>query len=150
MPTTTPNLYSAEQVAELLNLHVKTVRRYLRDGRLKAKRIGKEYRVTRAALEEFAGQLQPAEKPVARTRHVIASTIIDVDAISPRESDRVTTMIMASLNGRQGEPDLPRVDTIYYPEPARMRITITAGPMLTCELIRMVDVLLRDGRDEHL
>lgn len=144
------NLFSAEQVAELLNLHVKTIRRYLRDGRLKAKRIGKEYRVTRAALEEFAGQLQPVEKPVARTRHVIASTLIDVDAISPRDSDRVTTMIMASLNGRKEEPDSSRVDTIYYPEQARLRVTITASPMVTCELIRMIDVLLRDGRDEHL
>ena len=38
----TSNLYSAEQVAGMLNLHVKTVRRYVRDGRLKAKRIGKE------------------------------------------------------------------------------------------------------------
>jgi excisionase family DNA binding protein len=145
-----PNLYSAEQVAELLNLHVKTIRRYLRDGRLKAKRIGKEYRITRADLEEFAGELRPAEKPAPRSRHVIASSIVDVDAIGPKESERVTTMIVASLNGRKGEPDSPRVDTIYYPEQGRLRITITANPMLTCELIRMIDVLLRDGRDEHL
>lgn len=146
----TPNLYSAEQVAELLNLHVKTVRRYLREGRLKAKRIGKEYRITRADLEAFAGELQPAEPQVARARHVIASTIVDVDAIGPRESDRVTTMLMASLTGRKGEPDVPRVDTIYYPELGRLRITITASPMVNCELIRMIDVLLRDGRGEHL
>ena len=86
------NLFSAEQVAELLNLHVKTIRRYLRDGRLKAKRIGKEYRVTRADLEAFAGELRPTEKAVPRTRHVIASSIVDVDAIGPRESERVTTM----------------------------------------------------------
>jgi hypothetical protein len=59
-------------------------------------------------------------------------------------------MIMASLNGRKGEPDFPRVDTIYYPEQARLRVTITASPMVSCELIRMIDVLLRDGRDEHL
>ena len=144
------NLFSAEQVAELLNLHVKTIRRYLRDGRLKAKRIGKEYRVTRADLEAFAGELRPTEKAVPRTRHVIASSIVDVDAIGPRESERVTTMMMASLNGRKGEPDFPRVDTIYYPEQARLRVTITASPMVSCELIRMIDVLLRDGRDEHL
>ena len=68
----TSNLYSAEQVAEMLNLHVKTVRRYVRDGRLKAKRIGKEYRITRADLEAFAGEVRPAEKEVPRTRHGVA------------------------------------------------------------------------------
>ena len=140
----TSSLYSAEQVGAMLNLHVKTVRRYVRDGRLKAKRIGKEYRITRADLEAFAGEVRPAEKEVPRTRHVIASSIVDVDAISPRESDRVTTMIMASLNARRGEGDFPRVDSIYYPEQGRLRVTITASLVLTCELIQMIDVLLKD------
>ena len=140
----TSSLYSAEQVAEMLNLHVKTVRRYVRDGRLKAKRIGKEYRITRADLEAFAGEVRPAEKEVPRTRHVIASSIVDVDAISARESDRVTTMIMASLNARRGEGDFPRVDSIYDPERGKLRVTITASLVLTCELIQMIDVLLKD------
>ena len=140
----TSNLYSAEQVAEMLNLHVKTVRRYVRDGRLKAKRIGKEYRITRADLEAFAGEVRPAEKDVPRTRHVIASSIVDVDAISGNDSDRVTTMIMASLNARRGEGDFPRVDSIYYPEQGRLRVTITASLVLTCELMQMIDVLLKD------
>ncbi len=35
-------LYTVDQVAERLNLHAKTVRRYIRGGRLKAKRIGKD------------------------------------------------------------------------------------------------------------
>ena len=39
----TPQLYTIERVAELLNLHVKTIRGYVHSGRLKAKRIGKQY-----------------------------------------------------------------------------------------------------------
>jgi len=34
------DLYSVEQVADLLNLHVRTVRNYVRESRLKAVRIG--------------------------------------------------------------------------------------------------------------
>jgi excisionase family DNA binding protein len=142
----TPHLYTADEVAELLNLHVKTIRRYLRDGRLKARRIGKEYRITRADLDAFAGEIRVAEKPVARTRHVIASTVLDADVVSPEDSHRITTLVMASLNSRKGEPDHPRVDTIYYPEQAKLRITITANPTLTCELLRMIDALLEDRR----
>lgn len=108
-------------------MHVKTIRRYIREGRLKAKRIGKEYRVTAADLDEFAGGAQPVEAAVPRTRQVIASSIVDVDAISPEETHRITTLVMASLNARKGEPDFPRVDSIYYPERARLRITITAS-----------------------
>jgi excisionase family DNA binding protein len=145
------HLYTADEVAGLLNLHVKTIRRYLREGRLKARRIGKEYRIARADLDAFAGPtVDPEPTPVARTRHVIASSIVDVDAISPEESGRITTFIMASLNSRRGEPDSPRVDSIYYPEQAKLRVTITASPILTCELVGMVNMLLESGRGQDL
>ena len=51
-------------------------------------------------------------------------------------------MVMASLNVRKGDPNFPRVDSIYYPESARLRITITASPVLTCDLLRMINALL--------
>jgi excisionase family DNA binding protein len=145
-------LLTAEEVAGLLNLHVKTVRRYVREGRLKARRIGKEYRIARSDLHDFAGEIGASEAPapIARTRHVISSSVVDVDVISPEETHRVTTLVMASLNSRKGEPDFPRVDTIYYPEQAKLRITITANLALTCELLRMIDTLLEDGREHHL
>jgi len=141
------HLYSVEQVADLLNLHVKTVRRYVRSGRLKAKRIGKQYRIARVDLDDFAGTDRTVNaEPVARTRHVIASTIVDADVVSPEVSERITTMLMAALNSRKGEANAPRVDTIYYPEQAKLRITITASPVVTCDLLRVVDALLEDGR----
>src|SRR5262245_35803900 len=134
--------YTVETVAQRLNLHVKTVRRYIHDGRLKAKRIGKEYRVAEPDLEAFAGTAAVQAPPVVRTRQAIASSIVDIHAISPDESHRVTTMIMAALNARRGEPDHPRVDTIYYEERGSLRVTITASPSLTSELLRLITVLL--------
>ena len=144
-----PQLYTIEQVAQLLDLHVKTVRRYVRDGRLKARRIGKEYRVAQMDLDEFAGGAT-APAPVSRTRHVIASSFVDVDVVSPDESQRITTMVMAAMNARQGEGDFPNVNSLYYPEQAKLRITITGGLALTASLLRVIDALLEDGRGEHL
>jgi excisionase family DNA binding protein len=140
------HFYTVDAVAERLHLHAKTVRRYIQEGRLKAKRIGKEYRVAHADLIEFAGGTMSPEDVVPRTRQVIASTILDIDVISPEESHRITTYVMASLNARRGEPDHPRVDSIYYEERARLRITITASPTLTCELLQMINAILDDGR----
>ena len=51
-----------EQVAERLGLHVKTVRNYVRDGRLKAVRIGKQYRIARADLEALTGRPEPPRR----------------------------------------------------------------------------------------
>jgi excisionase family DNA binding protein len=136
-------LMTIEDVAQQLNLHVKTVRRYVTTGRLKGRRIGKEYRILRADFEAFAGAPASAGPtvPVVTQRHVVASTIVDVTAISPTDSQRVTTMVMASLNARRGEGDAPRVDCIQYPEQGKLRITITATLDITCELLKMIDAL---------
>lgn len=139
--------YTAAEAATRLNLHVKTIRRYIAQGKLKARRIGKEYRIAQADLDTFAGGPSPASE-VVRTRQVIASSIVDVDAIGPEESHRVTTMVMAALNARRGEPDFPRVDAIYYEERGRLRITITAGLVLTYELLRMINALLEQTRGD--
>jgi len=145
----TPYLYTPDQVAQLLNLHVRTIRRYLREGRLKGKRIGKEYRITRADLDELTGDrtgAPPVVPAVGRTRHVVASSIVDVDVISPEESHRVTTMLMASLNSRRGAGDFPSVNSIYYPEQAKLRITITANLELTASMLELVNGMLANGR----
>ena len=141
----TPQLYSIERVAELLNLHVKTVRGYVRSGRLKAKRIGKQYRITRSDLEEFAGT-SAIDKPslVTHTRHVIASTIIDADVVSPELAERISTMVMAALKTPHNDGEMPRVDVIYYTALAKLRITITASPDIATGLLRLVNTLLEE------
>jgi excisionase family DNA binding protein len=141
MPSTASGkqLFTVDEVAGRLNLHAKTVRRFIREGRLLAKRIGKEYRITRAALDEFAGlAVAPGARSIPRTRQVLVSSIVDVDAISPDDSQRITTLIMAGLNSRRGEPDFPRVDSLYDEERGRLRIMITASPSLTCDLVRTI------------
>ncbi len=141
-------LFTVDEAAQRLNLHVKTVRRFIRDGRLPAKRIGKEYRITRAALDEFGGTVADSGSPtVTRSRNILVSSIVDVDAISAEDSQRITTLIMAGLNARRGEPDFPRVDSLYEPERGRLRVMLTANPILTCDLIRTIAALAERHRD---
>lgn len=45
--------FSVEEVAERLGLHHTTVRKMIKDGRLKAKKIGRKWIIPVAALEEF-------------------------------------------------------------------------------------------------
>ena len=99
------DLYSIEQVASQLGLHVRTVRNYVRDGRLKGVRIGKQYRIARADLEALTGR--PAAAPIATTdtphRNVEVSSIVQVEAIGVDAASRVTNALMASAKGRSEE-----------------------------------------------
>lgn len=45
--------YTVKQVAELLKVHWQTVLNYIKNGKLKAVKLGKGYRISKGALDEF-------------------------------------------------------------------------------------------------
>jgi excisionase family DNA binding protein len=48
-----PTFYTTEEVAELLKISAKTVREMIKDKRLQAVRVGKEYRITEDQIRQY-------------------------------------------------------------------------------------------------
>lgn len=141
-------LYSVEQVADLLGLHVKTVRTYVRDGRLKAVRIGKQYRIAREDLEVFTGQpvAAPARETARRQRHVEVSSIVQIDAISFDAMSRLSTMIVGSATGRPGDDQRLRIETFYDEERASLKIIVVGGLDSSAEMLKLINMLVEQQR----
>ncbi|MBN1237950.1 MAG: helix-turn-helix domain-containing protein [Gammaproteobacteria bacterium] len=134
--------FSVEQVAERLNLHVRTVRGYVRDGRLKAVRIGKQYRIAREDLEAFTGQpAGPSAREAApRARHVDVSSVVQIDAIGPDEASRIANGLIGAANGRGQHDDALRVDAVYDEERGRLKVILTGGLAPVVSLLQLVDL----------
>jgi excisionase family DNA binding protein len=141
-------LYSVEQVAERLGLHVRTVRNYVRDGRLEAVRIGKQYRIAREDLEAFTGRpvADVPRESARRHRHVEVSSIVQVDAIDADTVSRVSTLVTSSLNGRRAEDALLRVQTAYDEERASMKIIVLGSLEDTAAVLRLISALTEVDR----
>jgi excisionase family DNA binding protein len=136
-------LYSVEQVAEQLRLHVKTVRGYVRSGRLRAVRIGKQYRIAREDLEAFTGRpaAPPLRETVRRQRHVEVSSIVEIDAISAEAASRVTNSLLAAAKGRSAADGPLRIETLYDEERARLKIVVIGALRATATLFDLISVL---------
>ena len=138
-------LYSVDQVAAQLGLHVRTVRNYVRDGRLKAVRIGKQYRIARADLEALTGHPAAARTSIgseAPPRHVEVSSIVDIEGVSFDAASRVTNALIASVKGRP-ESDQPlRIDTIHDQERARLKVILTGGITTSASLLKFIAAYL--------
>jgi excisionase family DNA binding protein len=130
-------LYSVEQVADRLGLHVKTVRNYVREGRLKAVRIGKQYRIAREDLEAMTGRSEPPPEPARRTRHVEVSSIVEIDAISPEMANRL--MVMSGTSGI-------RIETIYNPERGHMKIILVGSMDINASYFRFISAVLESEK----
>jgi excisionase family DNA binding protein len=135
--------YSPEEVAVKLGVHVRTIRRFIGAGKLKATRIGKQYRIAAGDLYALAGA-DPAPV-VPRTRRVLVSSIVDIDAISRTESDHITTVVTSVFTSARDSAN-KRIDTLYFEEQGRLRITIHADAGYTASLLGMIDGVLANGR----
>jgi excisionase family DNA binding protein len=55
-------VYNLKEVVKLLGLNIQTVRQYIKEGKLKASKIGTHYIVTDEAIKEFlkANEVKPS------------------------------------------------------------------------------------------
>ncbi|MFD4338907.1 helix-turn-helix domain-containing protein [Streptomyces anulatus] len=143
-------LYTVGEVAELLGLHVRTVRNYVHDGRLKAVRIGKQYRIAKKDLAALTGR--PADdtgpEPTSAPAHVEVSSIVQIDALGPDAAHRLSTFVTAGTQSARDASDSLRIQTVYDKERTRMKIVILGGAAATADLLHMIDGLL--GPDSGL
>ena len=130
------DLYSVEQVADRLGLHVKTVRNYVRAGRLKAVRIGKQYRIAREDLEAMTGHPEPPTEPVQRSRHVEVSSIVEIDAISSEAANRLSMSLVSAASGI-------RIETIYNEERAHLKIILVGDMDKNASYLKFIGAILK-------
>ncbi|MFI6292895.1 helix-turn-helix domain-containing protein [Nonomuraea sp. NPDC050790] len=124
--------FTVGQVADLLDLHVKTVRGYVRDGRLRAVKVGKQYRISRDDLEEFTGA--PLASRPRQDRYVEVSAIVQVDAVSRPDMDRLSTALTATAAGL-------RLEMVYNEERATLKLIVLGGPGRVADVLRLVEAL---------
>ena len=138
-------MYSVEQVAERLGLHVRTVRSYIRGGRLRAVRIGKQYRIARGDLDALTGQ-KPTPRPVP-DRAVEVSSIVQIEGVDRSAADRLATLVLAGANSSAGTASPLRLQTIHDDERNRMKIVILGDAAATADVLRLLDSVLGAGND---
>ena len=136
------DLLSIDRVAGELGLHVRTVRRYVREGRLPAVRIGKQYRVARQAVDALTGRTPEVAPAAAGERHVEVSSIVHVEGVDKDTADRITMGLLASVKGRPDTADPLRIDTVYDPARGRLKIFLSGSLASTASLLKFVNAYL--------
>ncbi len=67
------DLISTKEAAEFARVHRESVLRWIRAGKLRAGKAGRDYRIERVALLEFMGLPRPAGRPPKKKKAVRTS-----------------------------------------------------------------------------
>ncbi|MEA1883876.1 MAG: helix-turn-helix domain-containing protein [Thermotogota bacterium] len=92
--------YTVQQISQLLDLHEKTIQRYIREGKIKAKKVGKSWRVTKENLDEFTGTDEEEDDGSVKgiikkgiEKRVMISAVVDVDECTREEAIRISNQV---------------------------------------------------------
>lgn len=124
----------------MLGLHVRTVRGYVRDGRLPAVRMGKQYRITEQDLRSFAGVR--TDEP-ARNRQVLVSSVVHIDNIDRPAMDRITAHLTAAALGGPNRVAPLDVHTAYDESACRLTVFVVGDTESAAAVISLIGTLTR-------
>jgi len=132
-------VYTVEQFAERLKLHPKTVLRFIKDGRLRAVKVGKSYRILRSDMEAMTGVVLG---PVAKAPRV--TSIVDMDDVSPDLAQRLGRMLPSLRMGREARPDPMSLNVVYDEAHRHLKIVIVGSPGDTSAILAMIKTFTED------
>jgi hypothetical protein len=78
---------------------------------------------------------------VRRERHIEATSIVQIDAISPELANRITMAMVSAPKGRDPRDGPLRVDAIYDPERATLKVILTGSVANVAAMLPMISVL---------
>lgn len=149
--------YSVEELTKILKLHPKTIVRFIHEGKIKAQKIGRSWRISREALKtythaELAFPVVQRDEPHYETlaQRMKISSVIEITDQNSEEASRLANSITAALNTKDPSWGQCRFDSFYYPEIRVSKFVLYGSAQFMSQIMHMIDVLSTGDSHERL
>ena len=118
--------YTVDQISDILEIHPKTIQRYIREGKLRATKVGKSWRVTGHDLSTFVevdGNQARGSKDRA-LRSATSSSVVDLIVDGKDDAIRIMNGLTAALNSKPPEHGQSSMQSQYIQRENMVRITL--------------------------
>lgn len=120
--------YTVEQISTMLGIHQKTIQRYIREGKLRAAKIGKGWRVSGHDLSVFVeGESEEAQADTHPMCGGTASSVIDIPVGGGKDASRIMNTLTAALNAKPRELGQSSMHSQYIELENMVRVTLWGG-----------------------
>jgi excisionase family DNA binding protein len=145
--------YTVEQISELLDIHPKTIQRYIREGKLRAVKIGKSWRVTGHDLSLFTEHGGAAPGETARNHDQAVSTatvsaVVDVSVNGKDDAIRIMNTLTAALNAKPPEYGQSSMSSQFIAEENKVRVMLWGGVRFMAAMMDAISMLTEEYKEE--
>ena len=148
-------LYSVSELSDILKLHPKTIIRFIKEGKITARKIGRAWMVSEDELKNYChaelagGPVVPA--PSTRESsdgQISASVVVEIRDQDVEKASRLSNSLMAMMNGEKGQSGGTRFDFLYYPDIRKATYTFHGDPGFIAKILDIFDDLNQSKKEK--
>ncbi len=147
--------YTIYQVADQLEMSHKTIRNFISDGRLKASKVGKQWRIAEADLEFFMKQGESTddkqeeslnsivfELPSEGTEDQIkVSAVLDIKQQDKEQFMRLSNTLLANMNGGGFKVRGCTLNVKYYEQDRTVKLFLWGSIHFIQDMLETIKIL---------
>ncbi|MDZ4905248.1 helix-turn-helix domain-containing protein [Clostridium perfringens] len=151
--------YTVDKVAEILGMHHKTIRKFIREGKLRANKIGKQWRISGHDLSsfmesnnikmsnnnevenekiEFSNNSIDVKK---KNNKINISTVVDINEVDMDEYRRISNMLLAVMNSKDSKVSNSTISIKYYQKENNLKLMLWGDTEFIKEMLDLISIL---------
>ena len=155
--------YTIDQIAEILGMHHKTIRKFITEGKLRANKVGKQWRISGHDLSLFMednnvniknnNKLESEKIEFStgdvdsnnKTSKINVSTVIDINEVDIDEHRRISNTILALMNSKDSKMSNSTINIKYYKSDKNLKVMLWGNIKFTNEMLDFISSIIEDN-----
>lgn len=150
--------YTVDQIAEILGMHHKTIRKFITEGKLRANKVGKQWRISGHDLSLFMEnnnvnirnkneaedekiEFSTSNDNINKTNKINISTVVDINEVDMDEHRRISNMLLAVMNSKDYKMRNSTINIKYYQKDKNLKIMLWGDMEFTKEMLDYISTL---------
>ncbi|WP_288325874.1 helix-turn-helix domain-containing protein [uncultured Clostridium sp.] len=151
--------YTVDKVAEILGMHHKTIRKFIREGKLRANKIGKQWRISGHDLSSFmeSNNIKMSNKNEVenekiefsnnsidvkkKNNKINISTVVDINEVDMDEYRRISNMLLAVMNSKDSKVSNSTISIKHYQKENNLKLMLWGDTEFIKEMLDLISIL---------
>lgn len=120
--------YTVDDISNMLGMHKKTIQRYIREGKIRAVKVGKAWRISGHDLSGFMESNKKfSDYKDGKEKKILVTSVVDIDVDDMDEAMSISNMLTASLNSKPSEYGKSSMSVQFLDSLDKLRIMLTGS-----------------------
>lgn len=155
--------YTIDQIAEILGMHHKTIRKFITEGKLRGNKVGKQWRISGHDLSLFMenNNVNVRNKNEVENEkiefstgsvggnnirnQINVSTVIDINEIGSDEYRRISNMLLAAMNSKDPKMSNSTINMKHYQNERNLKVMLWGDTEFTKEMLDYISILTKSN-----